>query len=101
MLSANPNAIKILENNKNKIDWFNISKNSNAIHLIEDRVEYEKQFNIDEYDYLTFGCKLLSWCEISSNPNAIELLKNNQDKIDWHLLSANPSIFVDEPMPII
>ena len=60
----------------------------------------QKQFNIDEYDYLMFGCKLLSWCEISSNPNAVELIKNNQDKIDWHLLSANPAIFVDEPMPI-
>ena len=43
----------------------------------------------------------LSWYNLSKNPNAINLLKNNQDKIDWHLLSANPSIFVDEPMPII
>ena len=33
--------------------------------------------------------------------NAIKLLENNKDRIDWHLLSANPSIFVDEPMNII
>jgi hypothetical protein len=99
-LSRNPNCIEILERNIHKIDWFELSKNPNAIHLIKDRIEYEKQFNIDEYNYLTFSCKLLSWCELSNNPNAIELLKNNQDKIDWYLLSANPAIFVDEPMPI-
>jgi len=28
------------------------------------------------------------------NPNAIELLKTNQDKINWELLSMNPNIFV-------
>ena len=98
-LSRNPNCIEILENNLHKIDWTLLSGNPNAICLIKDRIEYEKQFNIDEYDYLSFGCKLLSWCEISNNPNAIEILENNQDKIDWHLLSVNPSIFVDEPMP--
>jgi hypothetical protein len=27
------------------------------------------------------------------NPNAIELLKANQDKIDWKVLSTNLSIF--------
>jgi hypothetical protein len=29
------------------------------------------------------------------------LLKNNQDEIDWYSLSVNPSIFEDEPMPIV
>ena len=30
---------------------------------------------------------------LSFNLNAIELLEENQDKIDYHYLSANPSIF--------
>ena len=43
----------------------------------------------------------LSWDILSANPNAMHLLKNNQDKIDWYWLSVNPSIFEDEPMPIV
>jgi hypothetical protein len=30
---------------------------------------------------------------LSSNTNAIDILKDNQDEIDWNVLSANPSIF--------
>ena len=35
----------------------------------------------------------LEWMMLSQNPNAIDLLKENQGKIDWYELSANPSIF--------
>ena len=38
---------------------------------------------------------------LSLNPNAIDILKENPHKIDWDWLSANPSIFEDEPMPTI
>ena len=27
------------------------------------------------------------------NPNAIHILENNIDKINWNILSSNPSIF--------
>jgi hypothetical protein len=30
---------------------------------------------------------------LSGNYNAIELLKKNPDKIDWDMISLNPSIF--------
>ncbi len=30
---------------------------------------------------------------LALNPNAIELLKDNQDKINWYMISKNPSIF--------
>ena len=33
----------------------------------------------------------LDWITLSANPNAIELLKNNQEKINWHNLSFNPN----------
>ena len=38
MLSANPNAICLLEQNKDKIDWCFLSCNSNAIHLLEQNI---------------------------------------------------------------
>ena len=34
-LSANPNAIHLLEKNPNKINWDLLSRNPNAIHLLE------------------------------------------------------------------
>jgi len=43
----------------------------------------------------------LSWDALSVNPNAMDLFENNQDKINWSWLSKNPSIFEDEPMPIV
>ena len=30
---------------------------------------------------------------LSGNPNAIQLLEKNQEKINWEILSGNPSIF--------
>jgi hypothetical protein len=59
----------------NKINWWYLSENHNAIELIEK--------NQDK----------INWYWLSANSNAIELLKNNQDKIDWNLLSFNPNIF--------
>ena len=74
-LSRNPNAIHLLEQNLNKIDWCWLSVNRNAIHLLER--------NLDKID----------WGRLPFNPNAIHLLEKNLDKIDWDRLSQNPSIF--------
>jgi len=74
-LSKNPNAIHLLEQNMDKIDWFYLSGNPNAIHLIEQ--------NLDKID----------WLYLSRNPSAIHLLEQNQHKICWELLSGNPNIF--------
>ena len=53
MLSRNPNAIDLLENNQNKIDWDFLASNPNAINLL-------KNNNIDiNYQY---------WNELSKNP---------------------------------
>jgi len=35
VLSANPNAIHLIEKNMDKIDWTVLSGNPNAIHLLE------------------------------------------------------------------
>jgi hypothetical protein len=35
LLSGNPNAITLLENNLDKVDWWMLSANPNAITLLE------------------------------------------------------------------
>ena len=35
----------------------------------------------------------INWELLSSNPSTISLLENNQDKIVWSRLSGNPAIF--------
>jgi hypothetical protein len=75
-LSKNPNAIHILEKNLDKVKWDNLSSNPNAIHIIEK--------NLDKVD----------WGALSGNPNAIHIIEKNLDKVDWegwHYLSRNPN----------
>ena len=75
MLSKNPNAIHLLEANPEEIDWGNLSRNPNAIDLLEANPEE------------------INWYMLSENPNAIHLLEANPEEIDWKILSRNPSIF--------
>ena len=81
ILSYYPNAIHILEKNKEKINWSSLSGNPNAIHLLEN--------NMDKID----------WGWLSDNPNAMHILENHIhdpdiiDEIDWYYLCKNPSIF--------
>jgi len=61
-----------------KLNWSELSKNPNAIHLLEK--------NQDKID----------WINLSCNPNAIHLLEKNQDKINWNNLllhNSNPNVF--------
>ena len=51
--------------------------------------------------FTTENLKKIDWFMLSINPNAIDLLKKNQDKICWRIISNNPAIFEDEPMPDI
>jgi hypothetical protein len=55
MLSINSNAIHILENNLDKINWNQLSTNPNAIHLLKSH-----RMNIN-------------WQFISSNPSIFEI----------------------------
>jgi len=75
-LSENINALCILEEYPEKINWFRLSSNPNAIHILEK--------NLDKVD----------WRNLSRNHRAIELLEQNQDKIDWDKLVYNNSILV-------
>jgi hypothetical protein len=75
-LSRNSNAIKILEKNLDKINWAYLSENPAAIHILEK--------NINK----------ISWPGLFTNIAAIQIIENNLDKIDYDLVSENPSIFV-------
>ena len=59
-------------------EWSNLSRNPNAISLLEQ--------NLDKID----------WWSLSENPNAKSILECNLDKIDWEQLSMNANIFEDE-----
>ena len=73
-LSQNANAIPTLENNMDKIFWKELSKNPNAISILEK--------NLDKMD----------WFFLSGNANAIRILEKNTDKIDWSNLCCNKGV---------
>ena len=58
----------LYEVNPNKIIWTSLSKNKNAINILEK--------NIDK----------INWYWLSLNENAIHILENNIDKIYWYNL---------------
>ena len=45
-LSFNKNAIRLLEENLDKVNWDNLSKNNNAIHLLKKNPEKIDWYNI-------------------------------------------------------
>src|SRR2546429_686022 len=55
------------------INWWALSTNPNAIHLLEK--------NPDK----------INWYGLSWNANAMHLLEKNMDKIDWEAFSSNPN----------
>ena len=89
-LSENPEAIKLLEENIDKIVWLNLSSNHSpkAIKLLKDQVEYENGLSKAQYAKLS---NKISWLFLSSNPIAIEILAVNNNRIVWAALSNNPN----------
>jgi len=85
--NKNPEAIKFIENNLNKIDdkidWNYLSRNPSAIKIIEN--------NLDK----------ISWDWLSYNHNAIHLLEANFDNINWTKLtfSNKKGIYLLEEYP--
>ena len=114
-LSGNPETVELLEENRDKIVWQNLSNNSNpkAIQLLKEHIEYEKRLkrryrlklsnkidwallssNPNAIEILAANKKKINWSSLSRNPNAMNLLEANQEKINWKMLSSNPSIFI-------
>ena len=76
MLSENPDAIHLLEQNSEKIDWNWVSRNPNVIHLLSQKPEK------------------INWSSLSRNPNALHLLLQNLDKNDWKYLSKIQMLYI-------
>ena len=71
--------------------------------LIKEKIENEKKLTNYEYRLLKTKQKI-SWMWILSNPNAIDLLEEEieyNNEIDMVIIYINPSIFIDEPIPIV
>jgi hypothetical protein len=75
-----------------KLNWSGLCQNPNAIDLIRDRMDFEKNLSKEEYDRLPYKINWSALC-MNSDPGAIELLSlpENYDNIDWLLLSSNPN----------
>jgi hypothetical protein len=58
-----------------KIDWYLLSSNENAIHILEKNKEW------------------IDWSALSSNANAIPLLKKYKELIDYNIIYYNPNVF--------
>lgn len=70
-LSTNKNAIQLLEANRDKVNWCQLMKYKNAIHLI------------------TKNPNRILWCELCKNKNAADIILKNLDKIDISYLLLN------------
>jgi len=69
----------LLEQNPDKINWYALSENPAAIHLISKALKQNP--DTDKID----------WSRLSMNPAAIHLLEQNPVKIRWWTLSRNPA----------
>ena len=79
--SSNPYAIDILRQNPDKINYWGLCWNHYAIDLIE--------VHMARKDIVP----VISWLGLSQNRNAIHILEKNQHKIDWLQFSLNSAIF--------
>ena len=75
-----------------KLNWSGLCQNPNAIDLIRDRMDFEKNLSKEEYDRLPYKINWSALC-MNSDPGAIDLLSlpENYDNIDWLRLSDNPN----------
>ena len=65
LLSTNKNAINMLQQDPDIINWEYISQNTNAIPIIENRLKYESNIDIDEY--INLQDNKICWKQLSNN----------------------------------
>jgi hypothetical protein len=101
-LSANPNAIRYLEQHPEKIDWYNLSGNPEAIHILSanpDKINFQMlaknvkgmQLLSDKTEFRNSLASMALNLELQKNPAAIDLFIQNPQRINWVLISLNPA----------
>jgi hypothetical protein len=82
-----------LEKHIDKIDWYRLSSNYNAIHLLRanmSKINWSQlSRNKNARDLLLANPEKINWSELSANENMIDIIEKNLDKIDWDNLSEN------------
>ena len=113
--NTNPKILQLLKDNKNRLDWYHLSKNPLLFDVIKGCDNYPYFHKIDwaqlclnedkrAIELLKINKNKIAWDMLSSNPNAIELLEKNMDLIDWNYLSSNPNamnLLRDNPQMIV
>ena len=96
-LTANPNAIELLKEYPHKIEWECLSANTAAIDWLKENKNVIDWGMLSEnpaaIQLLKENRKKIHWEKLCKNPNAIELLKKNRKKINWRLLCLNENAF--------
>ncbi len=106
-LHNNPNALYLLEQYPDKIDYQILSRNPSAIHLLVKNIDKLNKWGLSSNQsaihILQKNPDLIHWGSLSSNPAAIHIIDNHIDnklsitnldiinKISWRGLSENPS----------
>lgn len=100
-LSKIPDAINILEKHNNLFSitaWKGISKNPSAIHILENKrakIYWDGLYENPNPEIIRIlekkNPKKINWDILSINPSAIAFLEKHLDKVNWDKLSSNPS----------
>lgn len=93
-LELNPSAIHYIEENLDRIDYFNLCKNPNAIHLIEKQDPLYLDMCLlsrkpTAVSLLEKKIYRINWKNLSINTQASHLMEYNLDKIDWDDIAFN------------
>ena len=99
-LNTNPTAIRILEENSDKINWSALSCNPAAIHILENNIEKinwsmlssntnSSAMQLIENEIRTNPYTRINWLELSKNPAAIRILEKYPEQISWAYLNEN------------
>ena len=70
LLSLNSNAIHLLEDNNDKINWYYLSMNKNAYNILEGNIEKIDWYNLSR----------------NTNPKIIKFLEKHQEVINKEIL---------------
>jgi hypothetical protein len=96
-LNESPKAIQLIMHYPEKINWLSLSSNPSAIKILEanpDKIDYwGLSFNYNAIHLIEQYPEEINWIGLSGNKNALHILEKNRDKIEWHQFSGNPSIF--------
>ena len=103
MLSMNPSAMHLIY--KHRLNIQMLCCNPAAMYIISD--VFKKQphkinwnnlslnTSPEAIEMLILNPEKINWDMLSMNPSAIHILELNQDKINWINLFVNPAIFIE------